>query len=55
MNERQKKKYSRKWVNASIMFIAANYPMYHSIKNYYKLQKIMNKNVNRGKRLWQNI
>lgn len=55
MNKRQKKKYIRKWVNTSGMFITANYLVYHRIKYYYKLQKIMNRNIKRGERLWQSI
>lgn len=55
MNKRQKKKYTKKWVNASGMAITIKYLIYHRIKNYYKLQKFMNKNVSRGDRLWQSI
>lgn len=55
MNKRQKKKYIRKWVNTAGMCITAHYLVYHRIKNYYKLQKLMNKNVNRGEKLWQSI
>lgn len=55
MNKRQKKKYTKKWCNASGMFITAKYLVYHRIRNYYRVQKIMNRNVKKEKRLWQSI
>lgn len=55
MNKRQKKKYIRKWVNTSGMFITSKHLVYRRIRDYYKFQKFMNKNVNRKERLWQSI
>lgn len=54
MNKRQKKKYIKKIVNASGMSIKLHYKIHNEIKNYYKLQKLMNKNF-RGCALWQSI